>query len=554
MKKKEKESASITEWVLDGKILVESGRILCKEKPRSRPITLTKENFKDSLLLNRIISASSELEHVTFAEFVECVLSTLSNNAQTTDEIPDDLPDLKTFLENVCADAERDKKFRITETGIFGRVEGGQSSTWEVARDCVALAVGDYNKDLRKTYGSKATPHMFDQNMVTPALNVMLNERKDVLVTTTRERLAYVPHAKQSPDEAFYDHALPLVTAMSAPKTELEKYLDVLAIQQLLWQFMRKLHGREPSEHIALFFDGTQGCGKSETVKKLVSAASEALVVRTSLDEMQDRGVQEAALASRWLILEETRSLWKKTLDSFKNFITEPYKDNRAMYDRNTTPKQNRTTVIGTTNIPISDILGDPSGARRFYSFQGPLEVGARMDFDVINSFDFTRLYTLIDPEDPRAPLTRNSNIYNLFRDKQAATVRKSTLDLFLIEYKTYLKTNEMDITPEDVELKPYLDAFKKMKDVGIEFSDPAQWKPPWPNPGMLIYAAYQGPAGQSRPGYARCMGSTDKKISYHKFEDLFYRAVCSNHRNHFLSGNKDKDIHIPKIFEDSDF
>ncbi len=125
--------------------------------------------------------------------------------------------------------------------------------------------------------------------------------------------------------------------------------------------------------HHMLILEGTQGCGKSSTVKILASPAW----FSDSLGDVTNKDIIEV-MRGKWLIeVGELAAMNRSSANDMKDFITKNADTHRKAFARRAVTVPRQSILIGTTND--QEYLKDPTGGRRFW----PVRVG-QVDFKAL--------------------------------------------------------------------------------------------------------------------------------------------------------------------------
>jgi len=125
--------------------------------------------------------------------------------------------------------------------------------------------------------------------------------------------------------------------------------------------------------HHMLILEGTQGCGKSSTVKILASPEW----FSDSLGDVTNKDIIEV-MRGKWLIeVGELAAMNRSSANDMKDFITKASDTHRKAFARRAVTVPRQSILIGTTND--QEYLKDPTGGRRFW----PVRVG-QVDFKAL--------------------------------------------------------------------------------------------------------------------------------------------------------------------------
>lgn len=178
------------------------------------------------------------------------------------------------------------------------------------------------------------------------------------------------------------------VTAMTG-KNDLT---TVGVMAHFIWGIKRKLLGLDTAFQIMPIILGKQEAGKSYSVEKLLSPIKH-LTLEMNLNEVIDPRNLLAFGRNFAIIINEMAGANKTDVEKLKNLITTKHNDVRKLHTNDVIKSRQNTSLIGTTNKPVAEIIYDPSGARRFYE----IRTLDKMDWTVIENLDYIALWTGIN-------------------------------------------------------------------------------------------------------------------------------------------------------------
>lgn len=164
-----------------------------------------------------------------------------------------------------------------------------------------------------------------------------------------------------------------------------------------LWQVKRKATKRHVEHHMMPVFEGPSGAGKSEAIKKLLEPLDPLHQIQ-SMDALTDERKFEIFQDYLVINMDEMQRAQKADLDGLKRTITSDKINHRPMRTTMSISLKNRSTIIGSTNKSLQDIIIDPTSIRRFYAFETlPLE-DLKANWKTLNEIDYKLLWKAIDP------------------------------------------------------------------------------------------------------------------------------------------------------------
>lgn len=136
------------------------------------------------------------------------------------------------------------------------------------------------------------------------------------------------------------------------------------------WMIATVARAYEPGckHDCALTMQGSQGCGKSQSIKTLAEAISPA-AFREGLPPLSQAQEAKRALCGTWICeLPELSFLDKVTTEAVKSFITESKDSFRHPWGKRFVNVKRATSFVGTTNQDT--FVRDSTGARRWWIFK----------------------------------------------------------------------------------------------------------------------------------------------------------------------------------------
>lgn len=185
-----------------------------------------------------------------------------------------------------------------------------------------------------------------------------------------------------------------------------EEFLNILlgpiAVDQLsvflhfIWQVKRKALRKEVHYHMMPVFIGETGSGKSEAIKKLLSPLH-PLSAGQSLNICSDE--RYFHFFSEYLVvnMDEMQRAEKTDLAGLKRTISADMLHYRVMRTHRNMSVQNNSTLIGSSNEELEDLIKDQTSIRRFYSFKTLGREELSRNWDRLNSLDFLKIWHSVD-------------------------------------------------------------------------------------------------------------------------------------------------------------
>lgn len=227
----------------------------------------------------------------------------------------------------------------------------------------------------------------------------------------------------------------------NAPETsdhsEKMHMLHFTMICQWLWQVKRRLNGLPTSFQIALIFLGRQGIGKSFATKRIISVIGDLATpanISNLVDERETRRWEKYYVA----FLDEVSKESKDSLAKLKDWVTKEESEFRPLYSNSSEACDKNAQAIGTSNFPLTSILKDPSGMRRFWEI--PSDQLKNVLFDGMEKIDWKTVYQMIDETNPEGYYGPNS-IGKAYYEEIVA-IQNSARDKSPVEEYLYMHNN----------------------------------------------------------------------------------------------------------------
>ncbi len=171
-----------------------------------------------------------------------------------------------------------------------------------------------------------------------------------------------------------------------------QKDIDVASLKHFVWQVKRKLMGLSVEHHMMIVLCGHSGSGKSVAIRKLIGPL-EKLYAEKQLDCVADER-QYQAFEDRYIILfDEMAREQKADVNALKRIITSDRITFRPLFTNLQKTIRNKSTMIGTSNQEIRDLVKDHLSSRRWYQ----IDSQELCDWEVINKMDYIALWRSVD-------------------------------------------------------------------------------------------------------------------------------------------------------------
>lgn len=265
------------------------------------------------------------------------------------------------------------------------------------------------------------------------SLTEFKREEKKKAIEELREKLSYSPHAEDLVTQAVGLFCEPTVA-------------NIAAFRQLLWQVKRALYGL-PIEHTLMgILYGAQGGGKTTFLRKLISPFGNFAGFHGDLSRLVS-DPNETLVLTNWyaVVLDEMGRADKAAVDQVKNVITSGQHTLREMYRQSHRTVKILSTFFGASNLPVGDLLRDPTGNRRFYQFN--CDNYLEKNHEAINTFDFEALWESVD-ENAESPAKANLAAIQRVQKGQRA---HNPIEEFLTECKGLVMYNKGPVLVSDL-------------------------------------------------------------------------------------------------------
>ncbi len=247
-----------------------------------------------------------------------------------------------------------------------------------------------------------------------------------------------------------------------------ENRTDVRVMAHWLWLVKRLAAGmRTEWDLMPILYGKEHGSGKSTATERLVEPVEElatTINAATLTDERRFR-VLHTMLVGRW---EEMQGAAKAEVEALKHTVTAPEINYRVMATHSMAVARRTMSFIGTSNNSVDVMVGDTTGARRFYQ----LDAMPKLDHQVINQLDPTLIWRAVSEADA-API---HDVIAVVRETQAGLVHRDAVSMWLDAEKW----DKLTIRRVDREEPMVIDAYDDGR--GCDFEDLAARFKHWCN------------------------------------------------------------------------
>ena len=280
-------------------------------------------------------------------------------------------------------------------------------------------------------------------------LDVVIEEMKLRRKTELKSKLKFDPSLPDSFDE--------LLTALRITDN---REINKLAIKHYLWQVKRKLWGYEPGYHFMLIlFTNRQAFGKSTFLRDFHIPLAD-LFANISGERIRDRFGAELFEKYYVACFDELAQLNSTDINLLKEFVTRKSSVNRKMFSQVNTVNNQNTTLCGTSNRPINQIIYDPSGMRRWWQIDLNAKDFDSMDYGRLNEWkeqEFLQFWQAIDEHDPHGFYGKGLPLYEEMLAFQDTFKAISPTRQFVEESgftNDYAKESNVDSPRKEIEME----------------------------------------------------------------------------------------------------
>jgi hypothetical protein len=204
-----------------------------------------------------------------------------------------------------------------------------------------------------------------------------------------------------------------------------EDPVDLAVLLHFLWQVKRHAAGL-PVEHdlMPVLFGREHGSGKTHAIRRLTKPWSEFAypISATTLTDTREREALSDYLIGVW---DELSGGSKAEVAALKHAVTSDLVAGRNLHTQDHSCLPRRMTLIASSNDPVSDIIADTGGARRFYEWHAK---APRLDWDSLNALDPLVIWSAVSEQDP-APFHQ---VADAIRERQVDLRHRDSVDLWL--------------------------------------------------------------------------------------------------------------------------
>lgn len=206
----------------------------------------------------------------------------------------------------------------------------------------------------------------------------------------------------------------------------------IFIIENFIRQVKQKMNKQPVLEHIMPIFVGKQGFGKSTLVQRLI-APLKNFYSHISLKELVDTTRNYPVFANNYiLVCEELAGAKWSEYESIKSTLTASEIEARILGTQQRVLVPNKSTIIGTSNRPSSEVIKDPTGSRRFFD----IEIADKLDFDALDKINFEAMWLGVSYEFSQEEKKKFFEFINIhIRPAQTENQFKDLLEEFVENY-----------------------------------------------------------------------------------------------------------------------
>lgn len=254
--------------------------------------------------------------------------------------------------------------------------------------------------DYFKATYSKA-PARLEQGEFNRAMVTYLNEYIDNVLSSARNRIKYDGSTTFEEAIQYYIRLIKYINPnQSEDQIRLDAYMMYYAVGSIKRSINR--HPDKPSRPKMIYFYGSQDAGKSTLARKLFDPLSEYNVYITAKLNIANDSTWSGIASSPVVYFDEFAKVGakdKSEMNAFKAMITFSDLAYRKLHSHDHGSVNPRCTVFGSSNQPLSSMITDSTGYRRFWqiSFTRQVTVSEWKQMKAENFFE--KLYTVVDED-----------------------------------------------------------------------------------------------------------------------------------------------------------
>lgn len=273
--------------------------------------------------------------------------------------------------------------YTIMPDGSFREKDDTSILSSEVASELRLTHFTDRSEMKERCKDDKATmPERMTKETLDDALDRLMRTERDASLTRTNEAIAFNGRADTELRQ--------FVKALTGEDSD----LTVTVLQHWMANVKRKMLGKNVQYHMFPVLVGKQGGGKTTALKQLLSAIHWYVMNMSSVQALADERNYKSISEKYVVVFDEMARADKTDAQTLKNLITADTVSARVLGTNRRDQLQVNCSLVGTTNMPVTNLVYDPSGMRRFFE----IRCQDVLDWAVINSMDYVGVWKCVDP------------------------------------------------------------------------------------------------------------------------------------------------------------
>lgn len=274
--------------------------------------------------------------------------------------------------------------------------------------------------------------HTISKEQLELELRCILSNERSFKHKKVVEYLKFNPLYKQYAEDTLRKIVLHFREEKSISSIE----MDIKAFHQFFYQVKAKLINEVlvVDNPLCLIIYGAQKIGKSRLVES-IKGPVEGLFTEAKTSELSSSNYEKniSSLASSYIVyFDDLTKLDEDHVGHFKSFVTSTKVYYRPYFTQSRSAKSNVSTTIASTNLPLSDIIYDDTGSRRFYQFTAKLRLPEKLSefYSALKDIDYEKLWQGIDENNK--PI--NEQDFEVIQEYQRIWGTNSTIHNFMYD------------------------------------------------------------------------------------------------------------------------
>lgn len=405
-------------------------------------------------------------------EFKECLnhaLKTVKDEAY--DGVEFEIPTVKSVKEFVPQCLER-LKITISPLGDEISNDYGRNIAIGDLENTLLCEAHIYNEE--STVDGKQLRRLIAATAVKDFIKKVISDRAGVHWQTTLKAITYNADFALYPD-VYLKGIIENFSFQGDPE------LNLAVLKQWLWQTKRFFMGKPVTDPIMLnLYAAKGGGGKTQIIKKL-SEPLEAYTATSTLDAVLDSR-EHGLFTDRYIVFFDEMSLGKiehgqigPLMAGLKKLLTEDKITQRNMRENSHSKKRRTFSPAATSNQPLTQLLPDDSGMRRFFEIE-MLATPNTARILQLRAIDASVIWKGIDENLERGYIVEGSRIHEKLKAHQAELKHRSVLDECLENMDDVPLYNGTDEVKELDAIKSVAEAEKRAEELGLVVYKPYEF------------------------------------------------------------------------------